>query len=379
MLMARQIPLGACAVSSQSSVQRSKATLSFFQHSFFSVQQHHSLEQRLVSLLSSSCAHLSANCLVSSKVTAEKGVSPRAILRLFSGRRESEVSKPTMEVKWWSKDTVAVVTGANKGIGFFIAKRLAKEGITTVLAARNEKNGLEAVKKLHAEGLDNVEYHCCDLLNHETIDDLARWLKEKYGGIDVLVNNAGFAYHGNTFGPEEAKVTIDTNYHGTKAVTERLLPLLRPSPMGARIVNVGSLAGLLKYLREDLQAKFTDPNLTVEGLDKLTDKFIEDIRKGVHSKEGWSNSMYSISKIAELTYTRLLAKELASRPEGQKVIVTVCCPGYCATDMSSWKGPKPADVGADTPVWLALTPPSDAHGQFYSDRRKTSYSSGGAI
>ncbi|GBG60233.1 hypothetical protein CBR_g3477 [Chara braunii] len=253
---------------------------------------------------------------------------------------------------------------SNKGIGFFITKRLANEGITTILAARNEKNGLEAVEKLHAEGLNNVEFHCCDLLNHETIDDLARWLKEKYGGIDILVNNAGFAYHGNVFGPEEAKVTIDTNYHGTKAVTERLLPLLRPSSKGMpQIAKIMQSAGKEMPLPDHESGQDSGQ---ISGL-------IKPIRKGVHSEEGWPNSMYGVSKIVELAYTRILAKELASRPEGQKVIVTVCCPGYCATDMSSWKGYKSADDGADTPVWLALTPPSDAHGEFYYERRKRSY------
>ncbi|GBG45285.1 hypothetical protein CBR_g78704, partial [Chara braunii] len=111
MLVARQIPLGAFAVRLQSNVQRSKVTLRFFQRSTFSVQQRHSVEQCLVSLISASCAHPSENRLLSSKASTQRGISPKAILRFFSGQRESEVSKPTMEAKWWSKDTVAVVTG----------------------------------------------------------------------------------------------------------------------------------------------------------------------------------------------------------------------------------------------------------------------------
>ncbi len=90
--------------------------------------------------------------------------------------------------RWWNKDTVAVVTGANKGIGFEIARALAKQGITTVLTARDEDRGKKAVEALKREGLDNVIFHPLDVQSEESSRNLAQWLSQNYGGIDILVS-----------------------------------------------------------------------------------------------------------------------------------------------------------------------------------------------
>jgi carbonyl reductase 1 len=92
------------------------------------------------------------------------------------------------EAKWWSKDTVAVVTGANKGIGFEIVRQLAKEGITVVLTARDATRGAEAIQSLKREGFENVNFHTLDVGSQESIDALAEWLRTTYGGIDILVS-----------------------------------------------------------------------------------------------------------------------------------------------------------------------------------------------
>eukprot|EP00245_Coleochaete_scutata_P005308 TRINITY_DN18766_c0_g1_i1.p1 TRINITY_DN18766_c0_g1~~TRINITY_DN18766_c0_g1_i1.p1 ORF type:complete len:347 (-),score=68.03 TRINITY_DN18766_c0_g1_i1:62-1102(-) len=291
---------------------------------------------------------------------------PQALPWVSSLRRA--FAKGSMETGW-SKDTIAVVTGSNKGIGFYIARRLGKAGITTVLTARNPTLGEEALQKLKSEGLENVVFYPCDISSTESVDALGSWLEKQYGGIDILVNNAGFAYKGSTFGPEEAKTTMDINYFGTKAVTERLLPLMRNSPSGARIVNVSSLAGVVKQVSESLQAKFLDPSLTVDELSALMEKFLADVKAGTHKEEGWSNSMYGMSKLGVSTYTRILGRQLDSLPAERKVFVYACCPGWCQTDMSSQRGNKTADEGADTPAWLALRiPPLTPNGAFFSER-----------
>lgn len=91
--------------------------------------------------------------------------------------------------RWWSKETVAVVTGGNKGIGFEVVKQLAQEGLTVVLTARDEHKGLAATEKLKNEGLENVVFHPLDVLANESISLLARWLKDQYNGLDILVRN----------------------------------------------------------------------------------------------------------------------------------------------------------------------------------------------
>lgn len=97
----------------------------------------------------------------------------------------------------------------------------------------------------------------------------------------------------------------------------------------------------------------------------FTDSFLEAIKQGRHQQEGWPSSMYGMSKAVEAAYTRVLAEELQEKG----VMVNACCPGWCATDMTSWGGTKSAAEGADTPVWLALLPPSQfVTGGFFRER-----------
>lgn len=89
--------------------------------------------------------------------------------------------------RWYSPETVAVVTGANKGIGLEIVRQLASKGITVVLAARDETRGRAAVEKLHSQGLKNVVFQALDITNPESVTAFANWLKSTYGGLDILV------------------------------------------------------------------------------------------------------------------------------------------------------------------------------------------------
>lgn len=91
--------------------------------------------------------------------------------------------------QWWSKDTVAVVTGANKGIGLAIVRQLAKQGITVVLTARDANRAEQAIEALKSEGLDDrVVFHALDVSREQSAHELAEWLRQTYGGIDILVN-----------------------------------------------------------------------------------------------------------------------------------------------------------------------------------------------
>eukprot|EP00899_Mesostigma_viride_P014500 jgi/Mesvir1/23050/Mv08167-RA.1 len=276
-----------------------------------------------------------------------------------------------------SAGSIALVTGGNKGIGYEIVKQLAKKGVGVVLTARNASLGVEAQKKLKEMDGVSVEFHQLDITDKESIGRCAEWLKATYGGLDILVNNAGFAYHGDVFGPEEARKTIGINYYGTVGVCDAMVPLLgaRPGRRGGRIVNVASTSGKLRILKsEQLRKQFTDASLTKERLSGLMEKFIEDVRAGRHSQEGWPTSMYGISKLGMATFTRILARDLAAGREGEdRILVNACCPGYCATDMSSWRGPKSAAEGAETPGYLALLPSSGPTGKFFASLKEEEF------
>jgi carbonyl reductase 1 len=144
-----------------------------------------------------------------------------------------------------------------------------------------------------------------------------------------------------------------------------LAPLL-PSDGAGRVVNVCSSAGKLSIVQDPtLRARFEGPTSTAQ-LDALAAEFVAAIEAGEHKQRGWPSSMYGVSKLLESSYTRVLAEQL----RGRNIMVNALCPGWCATDMSSHSGPKSAAEGADTPVWLALLPPSEfVTGCFFADRK----------
>jgi carbonyl reductase 1 len=164
-------------------------------------------------------------------------------------------------------------------------------------------------------------------------------------------------------------VTLDTNFVGTARVCDTLLAKTNLMPTGARIVNVCSSAGKLSIVpSEDLQRKFLAAT-SYDDVAALADGFVAAIAKGTHQQQGWPSSMYGMSKLCESIYSHVLAQRVKDRG----IAVIPCNPGYTSTDMTSGKGYKTAAQGADTPVWLALQPPSQleaASGKFYSDRQE---------
>ncbi|XP_061163368.1 carbonyl reductase [NADPH] 1-like isoform X2 [Saccostrea echinata] len=265
---------------------------------------------------------------------------------------------------------VAVVTGSNKGIGYAIVRGLCKQFKGDVfLTARNEELGQKAVKSLNDEGL-SPKFHQLDITDQVSIERFRDFIKNTYGGLDVLVNNAGMAYKQASTAPfgEQAEVTIKTNYFGTLAVSEALFPLLRPH---ARVVNVSSMASsfAIRKCSPEVQAKFLNAKITTEELTKLMNDFIQAAKNGDHEKKGYSNSAYGMSKVGASVLSQIQHRQLSADPR-EDIIVNACCPGYVDTDMSSHKGPKTIDEGADTPIYLALLPEGakSPAGDFVADR-----------
>uniref|UniRef100_A0A804PK60 (+)-neomenthol dehydrogenase n=1 Tax=Zea mays TaxID=4577 RepID=A0A804PK60_MAIZE len=177
-----------------------------------------------------------------------------------------------------SEKRVALVTGGNRGMGFEICRQLASSGLTVVLTARSETRGAEAARELHGFGLPDVVSHQLDVTEPTSAARLADFVRTKFGKLDVLVNNAGimgvtmevgddeaavkemmvgkdqneiaeWLKQRTTQSAEQAEECVRINYHGTKTVTEALLPLVQSSSSsssGGRIVNVTSSFGLLR-------------------------------------------------------------------------------------------------------------------------------------
>ncbi|OWM90620.1 carbonyl reductase [NADPH] 1 [Punica granatum] len=283
--------------------------------------------------------------------------------------------------RWWSTDTVAVVTGSNRGIGFEIARQLAAHGLTVVLTSRDDAVGEEAAKVLQEGGL-NVVFHQLDVTDPSSIRSFADWIHESYGGIDILVNNAGVNFNvGSDNSVESAPMVISTNYYGTKNMIKAMIPLMRPSAAGARIVNVSSRLGRLNGRRNRigdlaLREKLNDiETLTEEFVDHTVSTFLKQVEEGTWMSGGWPQTFtdYSVSKLAVNAYTRLMAKILSDRPEGHKIFVNCYCPGWVKTTMTGWAGNIPTEHGADTGVWLALLPDQAVSGKFFAERREVSF------
>lgn len=144
---------------------------------------------------------------------------------------------------------VAVVTGANKGIGFGIVQRLCSHPFDgdVILAARDETRGQEAVKRLNELGLKPI-FHQLDIDDNQSINNLKDFLVNHYQGLDVLVNNAAIAYSYDSTAPvkEQAENTLKTNFFSTRDVCQKLFPILRSH---SRVVNVSSSEGMLSRVK----------------------------------------------------------------------------------------------------------------------------------
>jgi carbonyl reductase 1 len=284
---------------------------------------------------------------------------------------------------WWTKDTVVVVTGSNRGIGHGILRELIKSGMTAVLTDKDDTQA--SIAALKAEGLgDSVISHPLDVGSLSSVATFSAWLKETLGGFDILINNAGVWPRELSF--ESAKVLHSVNYYGARAVTEALLPLLRP---GGRIINVTSRTGFYQRLKnEEVLGQFRDvETLSLETLDSISNKYLNDLKAGELEKEGWIPPhgvapAYAESKMLLSAYTVVLSKTLRTEdPADQKIFASAYCPGFIDTAMTKnvdmvGLQVAPLEVGIDTGVWLALLPIEEfakKHGKFFGERLEYPY------
>ncbi|MEY2502325.1 MAG: hypothetical protein QOI07_2659 [Verrucomicrobiota bacterium] len=226
------------------------------------------------------------------------------------------------------KQKTALVTGANKGIGFEVARELARMGFRVFLGARNAKAGRAAAEKLQGEG--EVIFLEIDISNEKSIAGAVDELARQSEHLDVLINNAGILLDEDksalTLTPDIFEKTLRTNTLGPWLVAEAFAPLLKKG-REPRIVNVSSGGGQLE-----------------DGAD------------------GWAPA-YCVSKTALNGVTVQLAAALP------KFAVNSVCPGWVRTDMGGESATRSVAEGAGTIVWLATAAPHDLTGKFVKDRK----------
>lgn len=246
---------------------------------------------------------------------------------------------------------IAVVSGANRGIGKEIARRLVRAGLDVVVGSRDEQAGREAAREVGGRPA------WLDVTDRRSVGALAELLPR----VDVLVNNAGTSLSG--FDAKIARQTVEVNFLGPMHLTDTLLPKMTS---GGRIVMVSSGLGELSKFGPRVQRCLENPELTRDELVTFIDSFVLDVESGTHEQRGWPSSAYGVSKAALNALTRVLARELANDP--REICVNAACPGWVATRMGGESAPKTPAEGADTPVWLALEASSELKGLFFRNR-----------
>jgi NAD(P)-dependent dehydrogenase (short-subunit alcohol dehydrogenase family) len=230
---------------------------------------------------------------------------------------------------------IALISGANKGIGFEIARGLGAKKITVMVGARDEARGHAAADKLKTEGVD-ARFIKLEVTDQGTIQRAAEWIEKEFGRLDILVNNAGIGDFGATpSGADLAKVreVYDTNVFGPMALIQAMLPLLRKSKHG-RIVNVSSSLGSITLAGQ--------PDSPVSQFALLG---------------------YNTSKTALNSLTVQFANELKGTP----IKVNAICPGYCATDINGNSGPRSAAQGAVAAIEYATIGADGPTGGYFND------------
>jgi len=234
-----------------------------------------------------------------------------------------------------SSPRIALVTGANKGIGLEIAGTLARQGMRVLLGARNAELGGAAAAQLKEQGMD-VQFLELNLGRPDSLRDAAAWIEKDAGKLDLLVNNAGITVAGD--GPptkadiDAVRRVFETNFFGALAVTQAMLPLLRKSDAG-RIVNVSSGLGSIT-LNGDPAWEFA--SVKILG--------------------------YNASKAALNMLTVQLANELRDTP----IKVNSADPGFTATDLNQHRGYQTIEQGAAEAIRLALLPEDGPTGGFFN-------------
>ncbi|MDR6169091.1 SDR family oxidoreductase [Curtobacterium sp. SORGH_AS_0776] len=230
--------------------------------------------------------------------------------------------------------TTALVTGANKGIGYAIAEQLGATGMRVLVGARSDTDREEAVERLRASGVDAHGVRL-DVTSDESVADAAAEVEERFGRLDVLVNNAGISgpfdpvtwtQDPTTLDLDVVRQVVDVNVYGVVRVTNAMLPLLRRSP-APRIVNASSSMGSLGRQPGPVMAAYAPSKTFLNGI------------------------------------TTQYARTFADTP----VIVNAACPGLVATDFNGFSGDRTAAQGAATAVRLATLPDDGPRGGFFED------------
>ncbi|KAL8905904.1 MAG: hypothetical protein Q9207_002341 [Kuettlingeria erythrocarpa] len=250
---------------------------------------------------------------------------------------------------------VAIVTGANRGIG---------EGICQVLASTNQQPMVLYAASRRGQDLDlkpassktTLRYRKLDIADPSSVQTFAKTIQADHSHVDVLINNAGVNLD-MEYSPQNVKTTLDTNYRGTLNMCQTFIPLLSKD---GRIVNVSSTGSSLSGYSKEIQDRFRNPKMRLDDLEQMMNEYQvipprpndlgqdalklvkEAANNDTEELHGWKRQAYGATKAAENAITAVLAREHPG------LIINACCPGWVDTDMGALMGRPPKTPGTNT-------------------------------
>lgn len=259
-------------------------------------------------------------------------------------------------------DSVAVVTGSNKGIGYATVRELCQRGVGIVyLTARDTTRGKEAVERLKKEGL-YPQFHLLDVTDRNSVRDFGNHLKQKHGGLNILINNVGILVknlYKTTY--EDARYVIDVNYRSLFIVQEFLFPILKDN---ARVVNISSDCGFISHIENPYWVQLLiKKDINAADVNAFVDWFLDSVKNGTLKREDFAEMemlAYRISKVAVTALTRAQQNEIK-----RGISINSLNPGYVQTEMNKNIGYIPLEESGKAPVHLALDVDQSVKGKYF--------------
>jgi carbonyl reductase 1 len=255
---------------------------------------------------------------------------------------------------------VAIVTGANQGLGLALVRGLCQKlgnGGVVYLTARDRQRGEAAIQQLQAEGL-SPHFHLLDVSDDKSVASLADEIEERHQGIDIMISNAAARISPDVPSAQQVASFINTNNHGTYRMIKAFMPLLNE---GARFLIVASAFGSLRYLPGHLNHKFDVSRLTLKEVEAVMAEYVGLVESGEAEQQGWPDWINIPSKIGQVAAMKVMARMMKEEAERRDILINAACPGLVDTDasrpwfddMSSAQSPTQAAIDV---LWLATLP-----------------------
>ncbi|MEM7043224.1 MAG: SDR family NAD(P)-dependent oxidoreductase [Pseudomonadota bacterium] len=228
---------------------------------------------------------------------------------------------------------IAVVTGANQGLGLALVRGLAAElgpDDVVYLTARDPARGKAALESLGSTRAQ-LAFQRLDVTDEPSIADLADTLRDRHGGLDIVASNAAARITKERSQSEQVRAFVETNNHGSCRLLKRLMPFLRP---GARYAIIASSFGRLSNLPPHLHPMFDTERLSLDDIEVSMDTYVEAMENGSATTDGWPDWINIPSKIGQVATARVAARLIRETRPDDDILINAACPGLIDTEAS---------------------------------------------